>query len=346
MALVEIRELSRTFSQGKEKTEALKKVSFGIEKGEIFGLLGPNGAGKTTLVNILGGVLTPTSGSASIFGLDVEKEMDKIVSRVNICSGDTTFHWALKTKHILNFYGRVYGLDASERKERIAYLAKKFEIEDLMEKKFGWFSSGQKTRVILCKALINQPEFVMLDEPTLRLDPDIAKKTRELVLEINKDLGTTILLASHYMSEVEQLCGRIGFLFKGCLVDIGTIEKVKALRFSSYKVKIKLKMPVDFASLKEQGFAVEEREGLIMKELNEEDELAEVLDGLVHKGYRVLDVKTQRPTLEDYFLKMTSGEGEAAANGTCAVPGIANHKEHEDVKSEETMKDSEEDGEY
>jgi len=321
MALVEIRSLGRVFIQAKEKTEALKNVSFGVEKGEIFGLLGPNGAGKTTLVNILGGVLTPSSGSASIFGMDVARQMDGIVRRINICSGDTQFHWALKTKHILNFYGRVYGLEAAERKERIAYLARKFEIEDLMDKKFGWFSSGQKMRVILCKALMNQPEFLMMDEPTLRLDPDIAKKTRELVLEINRDLGTTILLASHYMSEVEQLCKRIGFLYKGCLVDIGTIEKVKALRFSSYNVRIKLRTVPGFnlGVLRADGFDVDEKANTVSKELTKEDELAEIMDSLVHKGYRVLDVKTQRPTLEDYFLKMTMGDGAEAAKGSCAA---------------------------
>jgi ABC-2 type transport system ATP-binding protein len=318
MSLVEIKNINRIFMDGKTKIEALKNVSFEIEKGEIFGLLGPNGAGKTTLVNILGGVLTPTTGQASIFGKDVAKQMSDIVSRINICSGDTMFHWALRTKQILNFYGRVYGLSSDQRNKRIEYLTKKFEITDIMNKKFGTFSSGQRTRVILCKALINQPEFLMMDEPTLRLDPDIAKKTRELILEINRDLGTTILLASHYMSEVEILCKRIGFLYKGCLVDIGTIEKVKSLRFSSYKIKIKLRKPSDLTPLKEEGFEVDMKDGTITKELTKEDEMAEVLDSLVHRGYKVLDVKTQRPTLEDYFLKMVEGEGKNLSEASCA----------------------------
>jgi ABC-type multidrug transport system ATPase subunit len=320
MPIVEIKNVVRTFVSGKETINALNDVSFDVGKGEIFGLLGPNGAGKTTLVNILGGVLTPTTGTASIFGYDVKTQMNEIVGRVNVCSGDTSFHWGIKTRQLLNFYGRVYGLDSNERKERIDYLTKKFEITDLMDKKFGIFSSGQKMRLILCKSLMNSPEFLMMDEPTLRLDPDIAKKTRETVLEINKDLGTTILLTSHYMNEVEQLCGRIGFLYKGCLVDMGTIEKLKALRFSSYRVKMKLRMPSDLDALKADGFVVDENSGIISKELVEEDELAGILDMLIRRGYRVLDVKTQRPTLEDYFLKMAGGEGENLANGSCKKP--------------------------
>jgi ABC-2 type transport system ATP-binding protein len=307
MPIVEIRNIVRSFKDGKDIMKALSDVSFDIEKGEIFGLLGPNGAGKTTLVNILGGVLTPTSGSAKVFGYDVRTQMDMIVGRVNVCSGDTAFHWGIRAGQLLNFYGRVYGLDSNERKERISYLSKKFEISDLLDKKFGVFSSGQKMRLILCKSLMNSPEFLMMDEPTLRLDPDIAKKTRETVLEINKDLGTTILLTSHYMNEVEQLCGRIGFLYKGRLVDMGTIEKLKALRFSSYKVKIKLKMPADLSSFSAEGFSVDAKNGTITKELCDEDELAGILDSLVRRGFRVADVKTQRPTLEDYFLKMASG---------------------------------------
>lgn len=259
MALVDIRNLNRVFIQGRKKTTAIKDLTLSVERGEIFGLLGPNGAGKTTLVNILGGVLTPSGGHASIFGIDVEKDMNGIINRINICSGDTQFHWALKTRQILNFYGRVYGLTSSEREKRISYLAERFEIKDLMEKKFGWFSSGQRMRLILCKALLNEPEFLMMDEPTLRLDPDIAKKTREFVTEINHEQGVTILLASHYMGEVEQLCGRIAFLYKGRMLDMGDIDKVKSLHFSSYSVRVKLRRTggLDVAALEGRGFTIE-----------------------------------------------------------------------------------------
>ena len=312
MALVDIRNLNRVFVQGKNKTTAIKDLTLAIEKGEIFGLLGPNGAGKTTLVNILGGVLTPSAGHASIFGLDVERQMNGIINRINICSGDTQFHWALKTRQILNFYGRVYGLDRAEREKRIANLVERFEIKDLMEKKFGWFSSGQRMRLILCKALMNEPEFLMMDEPTLRLDPDIAKKTREFVTEINREQGVTILLASHYMGEVEQLCGRIAFLYKGRMLDMGDIDKVKSLHFSSYVVRVKLRRAggLDVAALEAKGFTVEPGEGIVKKQLKEEGELAGIIESLLHGGYDVLDIRTVRPNLEDYFLKMVEGRGE------------------------------------
>jgi ABC-2 type transport system ATP-binding protein len=240
--------------------------------------------------------------------------MNGIINRINICSGDTQFHWALKTRQILNFYGRVYGLSSSERERRISYLVERFEIKDLMEKKFGWFSSGQRMRLILCKALMNEPEFLMMDEPTLRLDPDIAKKTREFVTEINKDQGVTILLASHIMSEVEQLCGRIAFLYKGRMLDIGDIDRVKSLHFSSYSVRVKLRRAggLDVAVLEARGFTVEPVEGIVTKQLKEEEELAGIIEGLLHGGYDVLDIRTVRPNLEDYFLKMVEGREEFA----------------------------------
>ena len=311
MALVETRNLGRVFIQGGKSTNALQNLTLDVPRGDVFGILGPNGAGKTTLINILGGVLTPSEGYASIFGLDVTKHMNEIVNRINICSGDTQFHWALRTRQILNFYGRVYGFDASQRSRRIDYLTEKFEIKDLRDKKFGWFSSGQRMRVILCKALMNEPEFLMMDEPTLRLDPDIAKKTRDLVREINRDLGVTILLASHYMSEVEELCHRIGFLWKGKLVDVGDIEKVKNRHFSSFKVRIKL-VALNGHSLTElepRGFQVNHAEGVVTKELTSESELSGLIESLIHGGYNVLDIRTQRPTLEDCFLKMVGEKG-------------------------------------
>jgi ABC-2 type transport system ATP-binding protein len=312
MAIVDVENLTREFAQGKSKTIALRDLTMDVEDGEVFGLLGPNGAGKTTLVNILGGVLTPSSGKARIFGLDVERQMNKIIDRINICSGETQFHWALKGRQILNFYGRVYGLTQTEREKRIAYLSERFEAKDLLDKKFGWYSSGQKMRLILCKALLNEPEFLMMDEPTLRLDPDIAKKTRELVTEINKEQGVTILLASHYMAEVEQLCHRIAFLHKGRLIDIGDIDKVKSLHFSTYSVRVKLRRTggLDAAKLGDAGFILEPEEGVITKQLTEEGELAGIIEGLIHGGYDILDIRTVRPSLEDYFLKMVEGREE------------------------------------
>jgi len=149
MALVGIEILTREFVQGKSKTTALRDLAMRVEGGEVFGLLRPNGAGKTTLVNLLGGVLTPSGGTARIFCLDVERQMNDIIDRINICGGDTLFHWALKERQILNFYGRVYGLTQAEKEKRITYLSDRFEAKDLLEK-FGWYISGQQIRLILC----------------------------------------------------------------------------------------------------------------------------------------------------------------------------------------------------
>lgn len=302
MSGISVKNLSRSFVHRKKEVFALRNISFEVKEGEIFGLLGPNGAGKTTLINILTGILTPTSGNAYVFGYDVNKDHFKIVRVINSASGETLFHWVLSVRQILNFFGRVYGLSRSQTEKKINYLANRFKIKNIMNHKYAWLSSGQRMRVALVKSLLNDPKLLLLDEPTLGLDPDIAKKTRELILEINKEFGTTILLTSHYMAEVEQLCSRIAFIDKGKIVDVGEIDKIKSLRFASFKIFIKLEVMERKKLLRKLGFKITE-DGIV-KTVNREQEISPILNSLVKNKFRIADIKIQRPTLEDYFLKM------------------------------------------
>jgi ABC-2 type transport system ATP-binding protein len=301
MPEVEISNISKTFKQKKTTFHALKNVSFDIKQGEIFGLLGPNGAGKTTLINILTGILLPTSGKLKIHGFDMLKEREKVLKFINVGSHETQFHWSLNAKEILYFFGKFYGLDSKQIKIKTNELSKLLEIEDL-KKQFRYLSTGQEYRVVLAKSLINDPKFLMLDEPTVGLDPDIAKRTRELVYEISKNYKTTILLTSHYMTEVEQLCDRIAFLYRGEIVDIGKIGKVKSSLFSTFGLFVEVKKIKHVSLLNKLGFKI--KGNTLLTELSEEDSVTPLISQLVKNNFEILDIRVQKPTLEDYFLEM------------------------------------------
>ncbi|MFQ5762538.1 MAG: ABC transporter ATP-binding protein [Candidatus Bathyarchaeia archaeon] len=304
MKAVTVEAVDRVFTHGKHEVYALKDVSLDISRGEIFGLLGPNGAGKSTLIYILATLLKPTRGEVRIFSHDVVHGRQRVLEIINAAFGDAEFHWAAPVKDILDFYAKVYGLSRQERQRRISQLVDWFEIADIFTKRFGWLSTGQKRRVVLAKALINEPLFLLMDEPTLGLDPDIAQKTRRAILDIQRRLGTTVLLASHYMHEVEQMCNRIAFIDKGKIIDVGAPEVLKASRLAPARMEILLKEVSDVAFVEKLGFSVVGN--CISKLLSSTDEITPLLDALVKRGYRIVGIKTERPTLEDYFIGMAS----------------------------------------
>jgi ABC-2 type transport system ATP-binding protein len=201
-------------------------VSFSARAGEILGLLGPNGAGKTTTIQLLLGLTTPTSGSIRIFGLDLAAHRREILQRVNFSSAYISLPFNLSVRENLNVFARLYGV--SDRARRIRELLELFEISDAAGTVTGKLSSGQVTRVNLCKAFLNDPEVLFLDEPTASLDPDIAEKVRGALKHVQKERGVTIVYTSHNMHEVELVCDRVIFLSHGRLVAQGTPREVIA----------------------------------------------------------------------------------------------------------------------
>ena len=297
---LEVNNVTKSFGS-KKKFYALRNVSFKIKEGEVFGLLGPNGAGKTTLINAIIGTITPDSGSVSVLGFPTLRE---VYEQVNGVSGDTYFHWALKGKDILNFYGMAYGIPKDELKKRIKEMVALFEIEDLMDKKFTWLSTGERMRLAFAKALLNHPRLLLLDEPTLGLDPDIAVKVRTTIKDINRKFGTSVLLTSHYMQEVELLCNRIAFINQGRIVDIGEVKKVKLKHFNTYDVGLKVRKVTNAQALKRAGFKIMNNNLYIS--LSIKDDLSKTL-AVIHKlGIEILDIKVKKPSLEDYFIKLKS----------------------------------------
>lgn len=215
-SIVEVRGLTKVFNRYKL---AVDSISFDMYEGEILGLIGPNGAGKTTTLQMLLGLTTPTGGQIRIFGLDIATSREEILRQVNFSSSYISLPYSLTVEENLTVFSRLYGVKGY--RERITELLHIFEIEEIRRTPTRRLSSGQITRVCLCKALLNSPRVLFLDEPTASLDPDIADKTRRLLKRIRGEQGLSILYTSHNMKEMEEMCDRVIFMDKGRIIAMG-----------------------------------------------------------------------------------------------------------------------------
>jgi ABC-2 type transport system ATP-binding protein len=289
--------------------EALKGLSLDIERGEFFGLLGPNGAGKSTTINILLGLILADSGSIRIFGEDFAVRQTAVRRRMNVAAAFTSLSGVLSVRENLKVYGNIYGV--KNLNARIDELLERFEIRDLANRKLQHLSSGQHTRVTLCKGLINDPELLLLDECTVGLDPDIAEKTRRALQQFQRDKQTTIIFTSHNMNEVEELCGRIAFLSKGEILRIDTAKRIKNL-IPHQIVEIRFHSTTDVAAVQQlDGQLHAERAGDLALRFvldDPERQFDTLLRRLTQTGGRIAEVQITRPTLEDVFIKVARGE--------------------------------------
>lgn len=203
---------------------AVDHVSFDVVRGSVTALLGGNGAGKTTTLSMLLGLLLPTSGRIAIFGEDVLRHRYRVLGRMNFSSPYVDLPRRLTVRQNLTVYAHLYGL--ARVGKRIEQLAAELHIADLLSRPYGQLSAGQRTRVAIAKSLLNEPELLLLDEPTASLDPDTADYVRGILEEYRRRSGATILLASHNMSEVERLCDDVLMLRAGRLVDRGTPDQL------------------------------------------------------------------------------------------------------------------------
>lgn len=208
--------------------QAVKNVSFELYPGEILGLLGPNGAGKTTIIHMLLGLTSPSSGQIRIFGLNPEKarEREKILSRMNFSSTYVAMPYSLTLRESLHVFARLYGV--KKFREKVDMLIEQFDLKDVADRPVRTLSSGQMTRLNLAKAFVNDPDILLLDEPTASLDPDIADRTRKYLLEVKRARKMAILYTSHNMQEMEEISDRLLFLHHGEIIARGTPEELIA----------------------------------------------------------------------------------------------------------------------
>ncbi|MDH2901206.1 MAG: ABC transporter ATP-binding protein [archaeon] len=314
---IEVRDLRREyvtrsfFGKTSRVTEALAGVTFDVKKGELFGLIGPNGAGKTTTIKILTTLLTPTSGQAFVLGMDVNRQVYEIRKRIGIVfGGERGLYNRVTAVENMKYFSDLYGVDPSISRKRIPDLIRLVGLEGRENDKVEKYSRGMKQRLHIAKSLVNDPELIFLDEPTIGLDPAGARDIREMIRQMEK-WGKTILLTTHYMFEADELCKRIAVISKGKIValdspsglkrlvkDISVVELQTYGATQNFVEKLKsingvIRVVADLES---------ERQFIKIQTPIATDVLTEVTQ--VAEGVKIIDKSIKEPTLEDAYLRL------------------------------------------
>jgi ABC-2 type transport system ATP-binding protein len=309
--------LSKTYSNG---TKAVQDVSFRVKRGEIFGILGPNGAGKSTTIGILGTLVVPTGGRALVNGIDVARHRDAVRKIIGFAMQDAGVDDLATGREFLLLQGRLYGLPKETIERRAGQLFQLFELADAADKRIKAYSGGMKRRIDLASALIHFPKILFLDEPTEGLDPRSRITMWNTLKRLRKQLGTTILLSTHYMEEADRLCDRIAIIDKGRIVTIGTAESLKAsvggqsvvLEYASLD---QLKVEAAQRAVEKTGLATRiQRTGSTLNcyVKNGAEAAPKLLRALDQAKAAPASLRVQQPTLDDVYLKYTGRKIEEA----------------------------------
>jgi ABC-2 type transport system ATP-binding protein len=313
--VISVRELKRAYgsllSNQSEKL-AVAGISFEVNRGEIFGILGPNGAGKTTTIKMLATLLTPTSGKAEVLGLDVadERNIKAIRRRINVVSGgERGLYYRLTGRQNLEFFSDLYSIPRRDQKPLIDRLLKLVDLTEAGDTRVEDYSRGMKQRIHIARSLINDPDILFLDEPTIGLDPEMSKNVRRLVRKLS-DKGTTVILTTHYMFEAEELCDRMIIISKGTVVGRGTVKEIKDLISDASAIRIVTDSDPSGA-LSETDASVEKMlDGhyVVHAVSRSDDDLRRYEDMVRPFGIRSAGI--ENPTLEDAYLALTRRSGE------------------------------------
>ena len=299
---VEVKGLSKRFNG----LLAVDNVSFEVKKGELFGFLGPNGAGKTTTIRMLTGVVKPDKGTASIFGYDILKQGLKTRQLMGIVPEMANAYVDLSACNNLMLIGALYGVPKKQRAERAGSLLRKFELYDRRYHIVKGFSKGMKQRLLLCMALISEPQILFLDEPTSGLDVESQRLMKDTIREYNAN-GTTVFLTTHNMEEANQLCDRTAVINHGRIAAIDSPEKLRLRSSGLQSIEISFDKPVNTEELLSiKGVQKVAKMGDKLKLYVEET--SGMVDALVDyarsKGLNIITINTIVPSLEDVFIKL------------------------------------------
>lgn len=314
--VIRARELKRVFGKGTTEKIAVDSISFDVKKGEIFGILGPNGAGKTTTIRMLSTLLIPSSGSAEVLGIDVSDDAraKELRKRINMVSGgERGLYYRLTGRQNLKYFSDLYGVPKDIRDRRISEVLELVGMTEAADRRVEEYSRGMKQRIHIARALINDPEILYLDEPTIGLDPEISLQIRRIVRELS-DSGKTIILTTHYMYEAEELCDRILILKQGKVVGYGTAEELKSLVSDDTMVRIVTTsdptVAVDGLDLEPiVDRRVESLSGRFAVSIRcrKDAEIIEILEERL-QPFGIRSIGYDEPTLEDTYLYLTGGD--------------------------------------
>jgi ABC-2 type transport system ATP-binding protein len=306
----------------KPPVQALSEVSFDVQAGEIFGLIGRNGAGKTTLTKIIATLVQPTSGHVTVNGFDSVREDGKVRAQLGLATAEErSFYWRLTVEQNLMFFARLYGLSDALARRRIIELVGQFELKELVTRRFGELSTGNKQRMAFARAMLSSPPVLLLDEPTRSLDPLAAARMRALINRLaGGDPPVTILLTSHNLTEVEELCARIAIISRGRIRALGTPKDMRAEHRQSERVQLTVRgiereraeqaLAAKYEKLEIEG----QGQTLLISFTREtgDDSLDAVVRALHEEGGNIISFETERATLlevlESYERAQGAGE--------------------------------------
>jgi ABC-2 type transport system ATP-binding protein len=333
---IDARGVRRVYKAKPKPVVALDGVDLRVEAGELFGLLGPNGAGKTTLIKILTTLLLPTAGTATVYGFDVARQTRELRRIMNIVSGgEQSGYGLLQVREQLWMFSQFYGLGVREGWRRVDELIDAVDLAEQRNQKVSTLSTGQRQKLNLARGLLNDPWILFLDEPTLGLDVSAARAVRELVEQWQRAVpGRTILLTSHYMAEVEQLCDRIAIVDHGRILAIGTpLELKRRVQSESiFRLEVDrldggpqglLELPGVLSAVVPSASDLDsggDRQTVLIKLTLELDAaLGGVVAALGAAGSSIVSLQKVEPSLEDVFVELVGrGFGEEAAEGDAA----------------------------
>jgi len=311
--VIEAQNLTKVFKGFRKSFTAVDSISFRVEKGEVFGFLGPNAAGKTTTIRMISGLSRPTSGRVSVCGYDSILDNVKAKKHIGLIPETPGFYGEMKGIDLLCFYAEFYSL--SDRRKKAKELMERIGLDDFTDKKVKTYSHGMKKRLALASSLINDPEILILDEPSTGLDPKGISLFRKLVKDLNNE-GVTVFLSSHILSEVEQMCDRVCILNKGKIIAVDSIENL------SKKIGMKTQMNIfiDAEGITDNVLDVVrkmsdvlrvEKTGTGINVVCSRNVSPAVNEILVRNRVKVSSIRVTEPSLEEIFLKLTGEQNES-----------------------------------
>jgi ABC-2 type transport system ATP-binding protein len=316
-SIIQVRNLTKMFN----KFTAVDDVSFDVKKGEIFGLLGPNGAGKSTILRMLSTLAQPTRGTATIGGYDIVKNDNKVRQLIGIVSEKMIMYNRLTAKENLWFFGSLFNIPKATLTKRINELLDLVKLTDFKNKQVGTFSTGMRQRMNVVRALLNKPQVLYLDEPTLGLDPQSSVEIREFVKKLNRENGTTVIVTTHMMVDADLMCDTIAIIDNGKIVALDTSANLK----KQLNGKDTTVMKLEIANLSPQlvesiralncADAVTQEDDTHLKLLvHGEDAFDTIIDAIRGKDGKINSMENIQPTLEDVFLHITGHQVRDSAD--------------------------------
>ncbi|MHC1685342.1 MAG: ATP-binding cassette domain-containing protein [Clostridiaceae bacterium] len=306
MSYIEIKNVTKRFND----KLVVDNVSTGIEKGDVFGLLGPNGAGKSTLISMMSGLLKIDSGDVYIDGNSITKNPLAVKERIGLVPQEIALYEKLSTKENLEFWGSMYGLKGALLKSRIDEAIELAGLQDNIKTQVKKFSGGMKRRLNIACAILHHPEVLIMDEPTVGIDPQSRNHIFQFTKNINKENGTTVIYTSHYMEEIEALCNSLFILDLGKEIAKGSKDEVKRMVINMTKVEITTgsysdEVLLSLKKLKGTREVLKEEGKLVLVTDNTSFDLEDAVRVLISKGIKFTSININEPTLEEVFLTLT-----------------------------------------